>query len=162
MPDFRVKNNIVMSVCSLFVALLIIEIVIFNFSSLSKDEKKVWTTTSKGYGNCYSSDTKGYFPISLRISKDREVFRKILLSPTIEYLVDKTPYCIVYDGQKRREGFFADREREVAIVGDSFVFGEGVKEEDTLGYLLGLKFTKANFKNYGSTGLISSHSLRSP
>jgi len=134
-------------------ALLIIEVFLFNFTKQGNKELKVWIETKECYGNCYSSDRKGYFPISLKAStKEKEKLRNALVSGNIDFLAEKTPYCIVYDCQKRREGFFSRRTVEVAIVGDSFVFGEGVKEEDTLGYLLSSKFSKANFKNYGSTG----------
>ncbi len=83
-------------------------------------------------GNCYPSDATGLLPIKIANPMDGK------------YL-----YCVTYNEKKRREGRNPDRKRQVALVGDSFVFGEGVKETDTLGFLLNEKYTKINFQNWG-------------
>jgi hypothetical protein len=111
-------------------------------------------------------DEAGYFPLSIRESRaDRERLRTVLKAvfphPSlrdlsddplgIDDLVRRAPHCIVYD-DRRREGFFDGRPRRVALVGDSFTFGEGVKDKDTLGYRLGRKVKHTNFLNFGLPG----------
>ena len=61
-------------------------------------------------------------------------------------------YCVLYDKKQRREGYNPDRKRQIAIVGDSFVFGDGVKDKDTLGYLLNTMSVQINFQNWGQSG----------
>lgn len=86
-------------------------------------------------GNCYPSDSTGLLPIKRVNPTDGKYF-----------------YCVTYDKKKRREGYNPDRKRQIALIGDSFVFGEGVKETDTLGFLLNEKYTKINFQNWGIRG----------
>jgi hypothetical protein len=57
-----------------------------------------------------------------------------------------------YDLRRRRLGSHPERARQVALVGDSFTFGEGVKEENTLGFVLSEKFPTINFLNFASSG----------
>jgi hypothetical protein len=128
--------------------------------------EKLWFRTAEGYGNCYSVDEEGYFPLSIRDSRaDRERLRRMLTRVRphqslrgrygplgIDDLVRRTPYCIAYDRIRRREGFFSDRRRHVALIGDSFAFGEGVRDEDTLAYLMGQRVADANFLDFGAPG----------
>jgi hypothetical protein len=58
----------------------------------------------------------------------------------------------LYECKQRRQGYNPDRKRQIAIVGDSFVFGIGVKETDTLGYMLNKYYPKINFQNWGKEG----------
>jgi hypothetical protein len=149
----KIAINIVLFILLCFFSVFIIEFFLFNFTNLRNDESKIWIKTKECHMNCYSSNPKGYFPLFLKILKDKNKLERFLDNNIVENLIEKTPYCIVYDCPKRFKGFFPERKKEVAIVGDSFVFGEGVGEEDTLGYLLGLKFTQANFRNYGGIGV---------
>lgn len=86
-------------------------------------------------GNCYTSNPRHYFPATVTV---QETGRPL--------------YCIFYDVAKRRRGYFPERINEAALVGDSFVFWEGLKEEDTLGYLLGTAYPQLNFRNFGRSG----------
>lgn len=65
---------------------------------------------------------------------------------------DKYWYCALYNETMRRRGFNPERKRQIALVGDSFVFGEGVNDVDTLGYALNEKYPKINFQNWGNRG----------
>jgi len=40
----------------------------------------------------------------------------------------------------------------VLLVGDSFCFGEGIRDEDTLAHQLSLKYDGYNFRNFGWPG----------
>ena len=92
------------------------------------------------------------FPIVLTKSEEYiKYFKKIFgfNNHTIEGLT-KTPFCVVQNIQKRREGYNPERKHESIIVGDSFAYGEGVKDEDTLAYLLNLRFDGINFRNFAN------------
>lgn len=83
-------------------------------------------------GHCYPYDTTGRLPLKVVNPYDGNYW-----------------YCVAYDKQRRRQGYNPERKRQIALIGDSFVFGEGVKEADTLGYLLNDKYTGINFQNWG-------------
>ena len=136
-PHNKTISNLLTFMVSLLFTFLMAEIILFNFTDLRKDEMKVWIDEKKGRGSgmCYTSNKNGYFPL-------------ILKHP----ITGRRLYCIIYDIDKRKAGYFTERKKQAAIVGDSFVFGEGVKGEDTLGYLLGMKFTGINFRNFGVIG----------
>ena len=129
-------KNCVLVLCSIVAALLVCELILGRLPHASTYERKIEVTVPepKCYGNCYTSNPNGYFPITLTVPNSME-----------------TLYCIAYSCQQRKDGFFQDRSKEIFIVGDSFTFGEGAKEEDSLGYLLGLTFTQYNFRNWGET-----------
>ena len=115
-----------------FFLLVLADCILFCFPDLWRDESRITIQTEKGKGDCYSSDPRHYFPI--------------------RNYSEAYPYCVVYDHMARREGYFPKRKRQAIIVGDSFVFGVGLKEEDTLGYLLSMKYPEINFKNFGVPG----------
>jgi hypothetical protein len=86
-------------------------------------------------GNCYPSDPSGLLPLKELNPDDGKYW-----------------YCVSYDKKLRRQGFNPDRKRSIALVGDSFTFGEGVPETDTLGYLLNNRYRQINFQNRGEAG----------
>lgn len=86
-------------------------------------------------GHCYPSDTTGRLPLKVLNPDDHKYW-----------------YCVPYNAKQRFHGYNPNRKRQIALVGDSFVFGEGVKETDTLGYLLNEKNPKINFQNFGEPG----------
>lgn len=86
-------------------------------------------------GDCYPSDTSGFSQIQIINSDDGKLL-----------------YCVLYDKKQRRQGYNPDRKEQMAIVGDSFVFGDGVMEQDTLGYILNTRYVKINFQNWGQRG----------
>ena len=86
-------------------------------------------------GHCYPSDATGRLPLKV-------------LNPYDGYYW----YCVPYNEKQRRQGYNPDRKRQIALVGDSFVFGEGVKETDTLGHLLNETYPESNFQNWGVRG----------
>ena len=142
-----IKNCLLVVLCTAL-TLGLAELALSNFTGLGKFEYKIEVHTSEQgcYGNCYTSNPRGYFPITYRVAS-KYVFPDAAAGDP----GDVTLYCLAYACQDRKRGFFPERREEVFLVGDSFTFGEGVKNEDTLGYLLGLKFTRYNFRNFGET-----------
>lgn len=142
--------NILLLLGSLFFIFLTAEIILRFFTGLGREAKN-WAESDACSANCYSSNPKGYFPISLKLKEPREKFQEMFSfsDNDMRALIRQTPYCIICNTAERRSGYFQNRAKVAIIVGDSFVYGEGVKEEDTLGYLLGLRFTEANFRNFG-------------
>ncbi len=86
-------------------------------------------------GVCYPSDASGRMPLKVINPYD-----------------GKNWFCVAYNKKSRLQGYNPDRKRQIGLVGDSFVFGEGVKETDTLGYLLNDTYPKINFQNWGKPG----------
>ena len=130
----RLKNYLVIGV-SVLLAVISAEVILSKFTRYGKDEKKIWINKHKWQGICFSSDPHRYFPVRL-------------IDPTTQ----EPLYCVFYDYHRRRAGYFPQRPHQIAIIGDSFGLGESLKEEDTLGYLLGEKFTDYNFQNFSFSG----------
>ncbi len=91
----------------------------------------------KGFdmGNCYPSNPNG-----------------LLQYKAINPYDGKYCYCVLYNAEQRRRGFHPERKRQIAIAGDSFVYGNGVRNEDTLGYFLNEQYPEINFQNWGKKG----------
>lgn len=132
---------IILSVC---LTLLGVEGLLRLMPAMSHFEQKIEMplTQGQGYANCYTSNPRGYFPLQISYP------RSALKSGGSGMM---TLYCLPYDALKRRQGFFPKRSRSKVITGDSFTFGEGVKDEDTLGFLLGERLSDYNILNYGET-----------
>ena len=147
------------SLLVLGVGLVVLELV-FLVAVKEQPIRKMWIQTQNSSGHCYASDPEGYYPISLRESAaDREKLDKQLLwlddgvdRPNVAQLQEVAPHCIVYT-DRRTTGFFPHRKETIALVGDSFTYGEGIRDEDTLGYLLGRKFSRFNVINHGMAGI---------
>lgn len=156
MSKKNILVNIVLFLCSLALSLGVAEYVLrkINIEGLSghkiylrKNFKSEYDMSSKPQmivggkefrfddGNCYPSDPAGRLPIKSMNPHDGNYW-----------------YCVAYDYQQRRQGYNPVRKCQIAFVGDSFAFGQGVKEADTLGYLLNEYYTKINFQNWGKTG----------
>lgn len=86
-------------------------------------------------GNCFPTDPNGLLPIKEINPYDGQCW-----------------YCVTYDVKQRRNGYNPERKRQIALVGDSFTFGDVLIEESTLGYLLNQKYPKINFQNWGKRG----------
>ncbi len=126
--------------------------------------QKAYIKTARGAGNCYSAAAGLDLPLNLTKPKDRAALAKIFKvgysrvpveqppDMDLSALVSRAPSCIVYDKKLRKDGFHPKRKRRVALIGDSFTFGEGVKDEDTLGHILGRRFPGANFLTLARPG----------
>jgi hypothetical protein len=151
-----ISRKFLLAFASLTLSIVVAELCLSWFVQPGFRREKAYVKVNYGIGICYSSNKNGYFPIDLNREIGREALRERMVSDEADRvmteLADATPYCIVLDWVERKRGFFREREKEVAIVGDSFAFGSGVLNEDTLGYLLGLRFTSINFKNFGWPG----------
>jgi len=90
--------------------------------------------------DCYPSNPRGYFDVDLRTADSRE--RYLHLAPRrYDSVAARAPWAVVVEYNSLR---FRDVEpsprpagvRRVALVGDSFTEGEGVKEADTCARVL--------------------------
>ncbi len=154
--NVNILINIVLCLSSFMVSIFVADYVLrrINIEGLSgykiylrKDIKSEYDMSSKPQmiiegkevkfddGNCYPSDPAGHLPIKSFNPHDGNYW-----------------YCVTYDYQQRRQGYNPVRKRQIAFVGDSFAFGDGVKETDTLGYLLNEYYMKINFQNWGKKG----------
>ena len=143
------SQNIVLKVLCAFVLLTIIDFFIGKFAPLGFDEKKILVKTKEGWGNCYSSDRTHYLPLSLKNSpQQKELLKGRLADDVIEQIAHETPYCIFYDVPKRRRGYYPERKFQIALIGDSVAFGEGLKDEETLAFQLDSKYNEVNVRNF--------------
>ncbi len=101
-------------------------------------------------GDCYTSDPGKTFPIDLRVEVEKH---PEMAGSAFGTLAKVAPYCVFYDCVRRKQGFFEGRPREAALVGDSFTFGIGVRDEASLGALMGMAWPDTNFRNYGQRGV---------
>jgi hypothetical protein len=148
--------NVAVSLAALLVSLGLVELGLRYAFDPGLDGEKVWVGDHPNarnpsldaavaqscrefpswWGNCYPTDPTGLLPITTR-----------------DPLTGRTWHCVAYDLKSRATGYDPDREYQAAIVGDSFAFGEGVKETDTLGYLLNRKYPRVNFRTYADSGM---------
>lgn len=101
--------------------------------SLSAAVARLCSEFPFSWGNCYPTDPTGLLPIRTQDPQTGQAW-----------------YCVAYDEKRRATGSDPDREYQAAIVGDSFAFGEGVKETDTLGYLMNQRYPKVNYRSYAA------------
>lgn len=150
--ESRVVNSC-LALTGVLLALASAEVALVVTGSPAAHDRKAIFSIPPDFGHCYSSDPGGYWPISLR-SRPQDLLSlgQFLPRSVTDRLVAETPHCILYDVDKRQRGYFSERADQVALVGDSFCFGEGLRGEDTLGYLLGLRYPEANFPNLGWPG----------
>ncbi len=120
--------------------------------------------TASGLGKCYPSDPAGYFPYDLRREED---WRKLAptvtavsglpggrpLAEQLAHLRAAVPHCTNIELVPLNKGPAPQRQREVAVIGDSFAFGEGLRLEDTIGFRLAEVFAHYNFPNLAWPGV---------
>ncbi len=119
--------------------------------------------TQTGLGKCYPSDPREYFPFDLSseegfaalgplIADVTDVPGAVSLAERIDYLRQRAPHCNNIELRRLNGGPHPDRGRRMLIVGDSFAFGEGLRIEDTLGYVMGEREADYNFPNMAWPG----------
>ena len=157
-------KRIIFSTALLLLAILLLDLGV-GAMGLADEQLKIQIFTDDDEGHCYSSDPRDVFPIDLERPRDRSEFtRKVrtyrhtttaearLLPVDVEYLRRHAPDCVLYDRRRRRHGFSPGRARRVALLGDSFTQGEGMRDQETLGYLLGQHYRAVNFQTLGIPG----------
>lgn len=160
----RLRKKILFSAVILAAALLALEAGL-RLLGPGGDARKVWIATSRGMGHCYSAPAPGGgLPLDLARPAHRARMQAIFKEghsgvPTgqeadisFARLTRATPHCITYDTAARARGFHPKRKKLVALVGDSFAFGEGLRDADTLGHLLGQAYPSANFRTLARPG----------
>jgi GDSL-like lipase/acylhydrolase family protein len=92
------------------------------------------------YATCYPTDGFDPFPLDLRNEQDARLFRaRFPDAKRFQQLRTFTPHCLIYDRSPAspraliNAGGGPDR---IAVLGDSFAFGEGVTDDHTFGYRL--------------------------
>jgi lysophospholipase L1-like esterase len=90
--------------------------------------------------DCYGANPRGYFDIDLRDAATRARYEKAGLRGLAE-VATHDPWCVEFAyndlGYRERAPFpRTDGVRRIALVGDSFSEGQGVKMDETLGRLL--------------------------
>lgn len=153
----RIKwAEILLVVTAVALPLFIAETVlrVMNFSPHGfRDEKRFVDSQVSGPGWCYPTNPRGYFPIDLTTQAGlKKLIQLGVAEEEAKEAAATSPYCVVSNQQQRRTGDFPGRQHTVAIIGDSFAFGEGLKEEDTLAHLMSLKTDTVNFRNFGISG----------
>ena len=128
-------GNIILMLTSLILTYFGADIIFEKLDDGHYSGEKTYISGGGNWGNCYPWVENSRLPIE-----------------RIVPITGELSNCVLYDQRKRREGYFRKRVQKAALIGDSFTFGEGVIEEDTLGYLLGKKFQKYNFLNFGDSG----------
>ncbi|MFA5323991.1 MAG: hypothetical protein WC373_15065 [Smithella sp.] len=153
----NVLINIALCLCALMLALGIAEYALRRINIEGLSGEKIWVVKGMGasekyhslskvltaackdftfsVGNCYTSDPTGRLPLKVSNPDDGQQW-----------------YCVPYNVKQRHHGYNPERKKQIVLVGDSFVFGQGVKESDTLGYLLNEKYPEINFRNLGENG----------
>ena len=130
-----------------------------------KPWRKTWINTLDRFGHCYSRDPGQRMPLDLRSKADPVgwLYANALAraastgagppdASKLALVAAETPHCILYS-MKRHKGFRQRAPRTVLLFGDSFTFGEGLRDDETLGYLLTRRFEQTNFPNFGAPGV---------
>lgn len=130
--------------------------------------KKSWIQTPDGFGNCYSQDPGDRFPLDLRTLPEpvnwlygqaiAAAVMQGVAPPSLVHIqrtVRDTPHCLFYP--HRNQGSSPERPAKVLLLGDSFTFGEGLRSDETLGYLLDRRFNRYDFINRAVPGVDASY-----
>jgi len=156
---FSIKTlfaNASLVLCSLLFTFVLAEVVLWSVGNAGSVPTKLRVNVRGDVALCYPSDPDNKFDLDLRRSEDWERMMAITKeSDPSSYLAkirDISPHCILHSARERRRGHYPGRERSIAVVGDSFPFGEGVPVEDSLGSLLGERFSDFNFPVYATPG----------
>lgn len=150
----NITLNIIILISSVIISIILAELLLHLFYPSENVTKNILESRYY-FASCYTTDPYDYFPITLEHDDDKRRFQQQLeiSDKKLELLSRETPHCISYDLIKRVFGYFPDRNKSYVLIGDSFTFGEGVNDNDTLSYILGTLYKDYNFLNYGEPGI---------
>jgi len=163
----RLSHKVLYACVIILVLLLVVELGLHLLISPQRLDRKVWLEIARGTMVCFSSEPTGPYSLDLRDPRGRAraaaLVRRITgvedqnglndrPTLTLSDLARLAPYCVVHHADRRNRGFFPRRSVQVALLGDSSTYGEGVTGKGTLGYLLGLRYPKINFRTYDPPG----------
>jgi len=126
------------------VALVVVEIALHGKAAWVPQQEKAALPSA----SCYTTDPADVMPVDLRTDSIDLGVDEVRM----EFLREHLPHCVTYDSAARRRGFFPERPREAYLVGDSFTFGEGLTEADTLGRVLGELSDDTNYRTFATSG----------
>jgi hypothetical protein len=144
------RQGLFLSVASVLLTLAAAEVV-FRFMSLGTKPHKVTVPTVSGYMQCYRPGNPA-LPIDLAVPVQRAAVSRILYAGDGRAFDLGATRCVTYDLPIRRRGTHPERGRQVAIVGDSFAFGEGVADSGTIGVALAEVVPAVGFRNLAVMG----------
>lgn len=148
----RRDDGPLIGIASLVLSLLIAELIARNYTAKWIDGEKYTAVTRQQLLNCYTSDPGDGFPLNLAVGKDYDEVRELIGEDQAQWFKRNAPHCIHYPFSRGSSGYYPEREDWVALIGDSFTFGEGLTEEHTLGFLSGAAFPEFNFKTIATPG----------
>ena len=128
-------------------------------SLLAIDATLYFSTLSRFYWRkimiCMQDGSGGYFYYVVKDGDRSFQPHNLWYFMTTQKHLDSIPGGVYApcDSPARIRGFFPERPRQAAIVGDSFAIGEGVTEKNSLGWLLGCEYPEYNFRNFGISGV---------
>lgn len=141
---------IVMSVSSVLLTLAVVEVAL-RFTSLAVQPLKLTLPTSHGSAQCYRTSRES-FPIDLSVPAQRAALLRIAMGGVARAEELGATRCVAYDTRLRRLGTHPERLRRAAIVGDSFAYGEGVSDTETVGAALAERKPEIGFSSLAFAG----------
>lgn len=158
-----IGSNILLGLTMLLITFFAVDFFAEHFTVLKKIPEKIFLLPLRATGVPQSARHQA---IAYELGKKSEEFKQYHLAHCYTSpprytnpitIVDPTSeaklYCLTYNPTKRRKGFFPERKKHIVIVGDSFTFGEGVEDHNTLGYLLAQQYPDINVRNISWPGM---------
>lgn len=143
--------GVAVALVSALLVLVAAELVISHGTSMGTPPRKTPFQTTRGFGHCYRSHDPS-LPIDVLDGRAVADLSAILLGSVQDMVREGATRCVTYDVRARRRGTHPERARQVAIVGDSFAFGEGLPDDKTLGALLSDRFPAIGFPSFAVSG----------
>lgn len=137
---YSVRSRVALAACSIASSLVLSEGLCRLLGDRLWADKAYVAENAAESAACYPTNGSDGFPLNLNDDRAASVFARHFPDPiNLKRLRAQTPYCIIYDRSPTgpRELIDAGGLRDrLAILGDSFAFGEGVTDENTYGYRL--------------------------
>ncbi len=166
----RALSRSLFVLAGLVLGVVVVEIALW-FVDLHPDERDSkgayrrmhYIYTETGLGKCYPSDPLEYLPYDLRSEAGMAALGAIIgdvadvpdswpVEQMVSHLRENAPYCNNIELALLNGGPSPERPRQILLIGDSFTFGEGLRLEDSIGYVMAEHYAQANFPNMAWPG----------